>query len=608
MDTRSQSLAGHEPKTTSLYQYSPLPMPDSIRLVHLYKKGDQISGILEYVQLSALPVYTAVSYVWGYQTGTKPFLIDDHEVQITTNLADFIETTLESSTSLFYWIDAICINQSDDEEKSAQVQIMPRIYESASNVLIWLGKEDDTSQHCIDFMAKCHVEACKRDGGLTPVCLSSGLLEMLQSRPKDTHIQDQESWECLGRFFRNRQWWGRIWTIQEYIHPVSKQFMCGGTEFPTRWILDTMRLHGWLREEQDFSLEGLGCSRPWGIEAFVRAMNDKSRPPMTVYEVLCSLRLYLATDPRDKVFALLGLIPADRRTDPNLTIDYSLEAGAVFTNLAEHFLNESRNLDWLEAASTTVVQDCPSWVPDWSYVRNRKPLPKRKRTTSGQGSPVYVPWGDGKAIDWDQEGPRIIKSPQGAKLHLTGVCLDQVSRVGKHRSDRYELDILQSWVVDACAGRDIYPQTGEAILQAVLRTIAVDARRVDYKVWDLHVRGVEDLEVTPDMDIQAIARAWMFTDSKNYGVQDIYHTRRRIASRRRFVETSCGFIGLATRRAQVGDKVYAFAGGTVLYLVRDIPGTSDRYTFVGECYIHGLMDGEWRTGDGFEDPHTIMLE
>ena len=87
--------------------------------------------------------------------------------------------------------------------------------------------------------------------------------------------------------------------------------------------------------------------------------------------------------------------------------------------------------------------------------------------------------------------------------------------------------------------------------------------------------------------------------------------REDITLGRRFAITRCGFIGLVPSHALVGDKVFAFEKGPVLYVARKsmISWVSEakQYIYVGESYFHGLMDGGWRERDSFAGPSEVIL-
>lgn len=140
---------------------------DQIRLLTLSQAPDgdnvepQIRCDLEVARLgnieSTPPEYFALSYTWGRpaeygnfkdMTDEKKFPIlcnGEYTIWVTENLLAFFRQ-IQQKTSLKskrFWIDAICINQDNNDEKAAQISLMTRIYSGAKTVLLWLGEDDE---------------------------------------------------------------------------------------------------------------------------------------------------------------------------------------------------------------------------------------------------------------------------------------------------------------------------------------------------------------------------------------------------------------------------------------------------------------------------------
>ena len=100
---------------------------------------DRIEGSLEVVSLDNHPEYCALSYVWGNDSASESLLIDRKELVLTRNLEVALRHLRSTTYPNLLWIDAICINQADAQERAEQVKLMGRIYELSGSVLIWLG-------------------------------------------------------------------------------------------------------------------------------------------------------------------------------------------------------------------------------------------------------------------------------------------------------------------------------------------------------------------------------------------------------------------------------------------------------------------------------------
>jgi len=129
---------------SSLYAAAPLTLSGNstnIRLVEILPgHGDeQIACRMHVAVLDKNTEYTALSYVWGDETLTKKIKINGKTFTIRGNLWDFLHEARRSEFKTCLWIDAICIDQTADEERSHQVAMMGDIYSNAGNVVVWLG-------------------------------------------------------------------------------------------------------------------------------------------------------------------------------------------------------------------------------------------------------------------------------------------------------------------------------------------------------------------------------------------------------------------------------------------------------------------------------------
>ncbi|KAI4924338.1 uncharacterized protein J4E92_007419, partial [Alternaria infectoria] len=112
-----------------------------IRLLHVHPGAwnDDIECHLETASLNDNPQFYAISYVWGDPTITLPIRIDGEPLEITQNLRNGLQRLRRTDEVLIIYADAACINQSDLNERSEQVQLMGEIYSLAEETFIWLG-------------------------------------------------------------------------------------------------------------------------------------------------------------------------------------------------------------------------------------------------------------------------------------------------------------------------------------------------------------------------------------------------------------------------------------------------------------------------------------
>ena|SRR5438045_831816 len=135
-------VSSDKPETLTLgsmdqpYQYSPFdPKERQIRLVTLEPGAwlDRICCSIDTISFDGQPIYEALSYVWGDPENRRPIQLNDHLFEVTENLWMVLRRLRDHAIRRVLWVDAICINQTDNEEKSQQVAMMGR-YTEAANV------------------------------------------------------------------------------------------------------------------------------------------------------------------------------------------------------------------------------------------------------------------------------------------------------------------------------------------------------------------------------------------------------------------------------------------------------------------------------------------
>jgi hypothetical protein len=96
--------------------------------------------------------YEALCYVWGNPNVTRPITLNEHTFEVTTNLEAAIRHLRFQDRGRVFWIDAIFVNQTDNNERSSQVLLMRDIYTHCERCIAWLGEEDDNTKDAISFL------------------------------------------------------------------------------------------------------------------------------------------------------------------------------------------------------------------------------------------------------------------------------------------------------------------------------------------------------------------------------------------------------------------------------------------------------------------------
>ena len=139
------------------YHYEELPTASSIRIIKLLagEWDDRPRCEMEVCDVEDEPAYEAISYVWGSTNKELSIHIQTDDgsfyLEITENSARALRRFRYSEKSRRLWIDSICINQANYNERSYQVSLIGRIYRGATAVLMWLGEDssyEETGRAC----------------------------------------------------------------------------------------------------------------------------------------------------------------------------------------------------------------------------------------------------------------------------------------------------------------------------------------------------------------------------------------------------------------------------------------------------------------------------
>lgn len=213
------------PEETVAFKYHPLE-PGNIRLIKLMPTINGIRGEIVHKSLNSAPSYEAISYTWGDPTTTHSLNIQGTSLPITANVYGVLFDRACVWKTVHLWIDYICINQNDVDEKNAQVRMMRDIYRNSQHTTIWLGSAAD-AQLAHVFM-----------GQLVRTFLLNKVkrIDITNSRPIN---DDNPKWAALSLLLRH-PYWERVWVVQEVATSTSLHLLYGGIFI--RWEVFVMLL------------------------------------------------------------------------------------------------------------------------------------------------------------------------------------------------------------------------------------------------------------------------------------------------------------------------------------------------------------------------------
>lgn len=301
--------------------------------------------------------------------------------------------SLAKDVPAVYWVDAICIDQKNDEERGHQVSMMRNIYEGANEVSVWLGEAAEGSALAIGLIRLW-----------STVLLQTQAEDVQGCFLKQPALFEKRSWEAANNLFR-RAWWYRVWVYQEVVVSRKAMFVCGGDILDSNQL--SVAIRNWVYLSIPRNLHLLGnldrslLQPPIGPH-FMLLHRDSKLTRGEILEdhclltLLCHTREKLATDPRDKIYALLGV---DGIGDIAVMPDYTISTSTVYQNFTVNCIKARDNLSiiclsGIETVGLKELLDSPSWVPDFSETSrsafiNVATLAKNRFIASKAYRPVY---------------------------------------------------------------------------------------------------------------------------------------------------------------------------------------------------------------------------
>ncbi|KAH7562907.1 hypothetical protein BM1_02427 [Bipolaris maydis] len=361
--------------TTSPYVYTGLPSPTEdckyIRVIELLpgtRQDDVVCRLLQ-VELREGLKYEALSYVWGDMSQTTPIQVDDLTLQIGESLRSALMDLRRPMESRVLWADAICIDQSNIHERAKQVGIMGDIYTQATRTVVWLGPSYDYVYLAFDCITTLESEALAHQQSIGEASASTKS-PLDASRTKKEREDLRHGCYILGELAQ-MDWWTRAWVVQEVCLASEKIIMCGQYQVDWKRFMNAIE-YGKLEDKFDSRIAGI-CDEPFEGLQSIKELEDKPLEGNTagqLLRLLSALRPRLATNPRDKVFAIMGLLKGNRQ-DLHIVVDYTASVNEVYRATAVEILRGTSNLDIF---SHCIHNDAPSeeeaslnsWVPDWN--------------------------------------------------------------------------------------------------------------------------------------------------------------------------------------------------------------------------------------------------
>ena len=585
------------------YEYDHLESKQHIRIMtikpQLGKNDDEepVRIHLEQFAVSKCPQYQALSYTWGQPQRSDRVLVDDRfYISVTPNLLRAL-VQLRRKRSVTIWIDAICINQEDIDERSAQVRLMAPIYYGAREVVVWIDPG-----------------APSESGDDAPW--------VIVQRPEEGESRIVEPPPYALKLFK-QSWFTRIWVLQEIVYAQRVTIHFGKREIEWDKAVE------WVRDFQGRSPDPRNTSIEFPVEfgmamtAIMQNWRMSLRPNgmvnIPLSECIESSQYCESTDPKDKIFALLSIA---RDVSEHFEIDYNWSEAEICRRLTQHTVVQSNRLDILRCiGARRTLRDThllPSWVPSLFGESRCSPLP------------CYNAW------QTDAGNQKLAVAALCNSINLVVKCfklLDVIqispARMGEDvLTSHGMLTVFQQWYAAVCAHPHYNHRSSEpediryrvncfwGAMRMTLSVGGIEKHVHDpYPVgegWHWHFRKIHNKSVgqsQPEDEwhsgLALLVDEFEIFDPYNEDLyspwaQEVVFTRQGLTYlfERAFGFATAGQIVILPAEAEVGDPICLLYGIQLPFVLRKLENGG--YRIVGACYVHQSFD--W---DTFEKMETL---
>jgi Heterokaryon incompatibility protein (HET) len=599
------------------YTYESLRSHSDIRLLTLLPGNwdDCIRCQLQHTSLDEHPTYEALSYVWGDATKSHKIELGGYELGITRNLHVALQHLQSEHETRVLWIDALCINQSNTMERNQQVRMMGQIFHSAQRVLAWLGEaenESDESMTVVEDIAELCTKIKERGDwdSFSPQLLADFGFET-----------NDKNWTAL-RHLLHRPYWSRIWIFQEQHFAGSVLTDC----FPELlYLTDT--------SQSDKDRCVVGCGRRWlprshflfvgrffdalevKKQAFLRFKQEGSEPLSThLQEPLQSLHLYhhhsfrhlayallfaragvdikskanqlpylinltssfSASDPKDMVFALLGMI---RPESTPISIDYRRSVEEILKDVVCFAITEYESLGILEGNRISLVESSCSWLPypkTYGFDREQWGNPSLFKASNGIPPDQPLRFGQNDRI-----------------FSIRGIVIGTVSTLIKPPKYRHEGTSGVSAETFSSLVEYANKLTTDAQRESFWRTLVLDqggyGHGSHYSRAPEEFRNMFEAIVTTGFGHQSSKPSPSDVKTAEYALPYLRCLTTAMAGRS-FFDTDTAYMGIGSYLAQPGDKIAVLIGGSKCFVLRP---EGQYFKLIGDAYVYGAMQGEF---------------
>jgi len=596
-------------KVTS-YKYTPLA-PGEIRLLQIYRQGEELIYSLDHYDFTLAPPYSTLSYTWDDQPRDQILSVGGSVLKVIQNINTVLPyLTTRSPLSIWnvfaenqpqhFWIDGLCINQDDDDEKDVQVPLMHKIYTRARKGVIWLGEGNTAIDAAVEAIPLLVQKFSSYDSrlGFDDYSFGAHGIPRLSS----------PVWSGINHLL-SRGWFSRVWTFQEAVLPQVIEFRCGRQMISFDGLANLASLM--MRASLSGTIEHLTDSQNTTKQTVQASMNrlymidaerrSRKRPSMDQFPLLLSEAWeWSCSNPLDHIYGLLGM--AHPLLQQEITIDYNKSPAEVYFDFSRIWIMQSKKLHLLHLVSPeSRLPGLPSWVPNFSHLSVASPF-FRSASTAGY------------CAGYRRRNSHLDIVPEFKTLHVQGFQVDEISEVLPcpwernvnltPQSKNASIALSLSWERHCLALSQKAHKSGTEFPEAHWRTLI--ANKYAYGspftgdgLESYHLLRIMLTALAPETsntltpEEQRLAATPMSSEQL-LAVQAFAEAFGYAGHARSFFSTQGGRIGLGPTDAKYGDAVCILYSVCTPFVLRQLydDARGSRIEVIGECYVDGCMYGE----------------
>lgn len=598
----------------ALNTYRPLDHRRSeVRLLHLLPSShptDPIRCSLSHASLDDSPHFEALSYVWGPPVPTLDIVVDAARFLVTINLHQALGALRRAKKPRVLWVDAVCINQDDDDEKAYQVPLMGRLYTEAPRTVIWFGASNENIEALVAWL---HTHGPDRK-------LLPGLKLDAQTlfSEKARRQQDLMMLKAANGFFDilTTRYWYRMWTFQEFLLPKDDPLCyCGPHEFHME-ALDVNRSQILarvyeVRQRVHDKVAPAGGNvgddeslMAWmeAVAELTTALGTKSVEAQSLGSVF-ALRKAFRTETRslayymgmtserdcsrdhDRFYALYGIMPHLQSIIP---VDYKMSIREITLAICSYTINteEINNVYscfGLLPSHLDSQTEYPTWTPNFARGSDEADGSERYYTEERLSKALCV-----TALE---KAPRT-KVKDLITLGAYGLNVGVVTQTRTLPTKLEDIFAALQALFSSQTFRSA-PRWQKLSRENQNERLAA---AISSNMSFLHSGYGRDRASNLIQTVKEVCQQYEMGQSPQYPK---LWTRLRVptdfgylAGRTLFV-TDTGLIGLGVTYIEEGDLVTVLSRESLPIVLREGPRGTESHKLVGTAYIDGLMDNEW---------------